>query len=276
MGFSYADEDLKHADMIILGNFLPEEVYAIKNNMTGRAKLGYLFCSPFGQAGCNGEVNLLGNMIELLRMGTLDYLFCANRPMVDVFNKENIKYLPSVSDFEGIFVAPTKREGILLIGNNLRTSRNFPTQLAGIKFAQQLGVEEPITSYGMDESAYEFFRDMLEIKNWTNTTQFITEEKKKSVIASSKLGLQVTYSDAFNIAAYEHAMCHVPCLISASLRWGIKPLRVAEIDNPKAIAHTIFATLNHKEQNWEKFRDEAKKAMDINFEECDKTLRRCL
>jgi hypothetical protein len=276
LGFSYADEDLKHADLIILGNFLPEEVYEIRANISKDIKLGYLFCSPFGQASCNGELNILYDLNEMIRANLIDFLFCASREMVDILDHKQIRYLPSVSDFEGMFTSPSIRRNILLIGNNLRVNRNFATQLAGIKFAQELGMTEPIVSWGMDPEAYSFFRKLLNISNWQNFHGFMSDEEKVKLIAGSKLGMQITYSDAFNIAAYEHAMCHVPCLISRSLRWGINEFRVDKIDSAKAIGNQIFHLLSKYPADCTAWRDAAKSIMDENFMECDRTLRHCL
>jgi len=282
LGYDPQDEDLKHADLVILGNFLPQEVYQIRANMNPRVKLGYLFCSPFGQAGCNGELALLSDMVSLLDMTpSLDYLFFANRQMMDTIGHSKGRYLPSVSDFEGTFCPVAARDGVLLIGNNLRTSRNFPTQLAGIKLAQELGLTTPINSIGMDKEPFEFFKRLYKIKNWYNEEKHITEKEKVERIASSRVGMQITYSDAFNISAYEHAMCHVPCLISHSLRWGVPDVKVKSIDDPMAIAkHLLRAAETWNYQTYEgicqRFHNSGKDAMKINFEECDKTLRGCL
>jgi len=278
IGFSYNDDDLQHADLLILGNYLPQDVFSIATNLRAKKKIGYLFCSPFGQAGCNNELPLL---LELMRMlddehSALSFLFCANKEMVTMLDHDRVKYLPTVSDFEGIYIPANKREGISLIGNNLRTSRNFPSQLAAIKLAQMSkSLYEPIMSYNMPNQAFEFFKALFKIDNWTNHEGSFTETEKKKIVASSRLGMQVTYSDAFNIAAYEYAMCHVPCLISSSLRWGVEHLRVKKIDSPSAIANAITTSLMNPSIG-DAFRDAGKGAMDKNFEICEQTLKSCL
>jgi hypothetical protein len=283
MGFSYGDEDLKHSDLSILGNFTSQEVFEICNNLPDK-KFGYMFCSPFGQASCNpGELNILRDLLRMLSDPkiSLKYLFCSDKNMANTLSlsHKNVKYLPPVSDFEGVFVPFPKRSGLLLIGNNLRTSRNFANQLAGIKLAQQK-VKFTVDSYGMIQNAYVFFQDIFHIDNWKNHEDHVTEEEKKRIIASSRLGLQITYSDSFNIAAYESALCHVPCLISESLRWGDGNLKVGRVDNPAAIAETIVTFLQDSADSQirigQKFHDDARDTMKLNYQICDSVLRSCL
>lgn len=281
IGFSYNDQDLQYADMIILGNYLPEEIYSISTNLMGKTKIGYMFCSPLGQASCNGELGILRDLYKMLddRNFKLDYLFCTDMNMVKVLNHKQVRPLPPVSDFEGMFAPWSQRKDLLLIGNNLRIHRNFANQLAGIKLAQE-EEEFGIVSYGMPHDAYQFFQDLFRITNWVNNEKFLTEEEKVRVVAKSRLGLQVTYSDSFNIAAYESAMCHVPCLISESLPWGPRELKVKDVDDPVAIGLKIKTFLKDSPGSQmrigEQFNQEAKNAMKKNFSICEKTLKDCL
>lgn len=278
IGFSYNDQDLQHADMIILGNYLPEEVYSIKTNLTSNVKIAYLYCSPFGQAGTNGELPILFKLKQML--GTdLDYLFCSCVDIPRVFNHPKVLELPVVSDFEGTFVPYDKRSGITLIGNNLRPSRNFPTQLAALKYMQivdGLDLDEPINSYNMETEAYQFFMELLELDNWTNHQAAITEQDKKRIIAKSKLGLQITYSDSFNITAWEFSQCHVPCLTNSSLLWVPKEMRIGAIDRIIPMTIKIKEMLHDAYKYGDDFAEAGKKIMKRNLETCASVLRSCL
>lgn len=284
MGFSYGDEDLKHSDLVLLGNFTTEEVYQICNNTSNTTRFGYVFCSPLGQASCNsGELPILRELLKMLADPkiALSYLFCTDQSMARVlsFTHKNVKHLPVVSDFEGIFAPFPKRQGLLLIGNNLRTSRNFVNQLAGIKYAQQK-VEFEVNSYGMPHNAYYFFQDLFDIKNWSNHEDHITEKEKQRIVATSLLGCQITYSDSFNIAAYESAMCHIPCLTNYSLHWIPESLKVAKLDDPDHIGHAIASHLSMRPDDQlelgDKFNRVARTIMDLNYSICDEVLRSCI
>jgi hypothetical protein len=132
----------------------------------------------------------------------------------------------------------------------------------------------------MPHDAYQFFQDLFNIKDWVNIGKFLTEEEKIRIVATSRLGMQVTYSDSFNIAAYESAMCHVPCLISKSLCWGDLDLKVSNVDNPISIGETIRTFLQDSPDSQmrigDKFNQDAKKAMKNNFSVCSNTLKECL
>jgi hypothetical protein len=279
----YVYEEIKHADLVIFGNYLPQEVYEWIQNLPSRVKIGYLFCSPLGQASCNGEISLFGHLLSMLedRSHKLDYIFCSDKGISETFADKRIVFLPVVSDFEGIYTPIHKRSGILLIGNNLRAHRNFMNQLAAIKIAQRdFHVKEPVYSYMMAYEPFDYFQKMFGIDNWSNSVASITEEEKTRIVASSRLGLQVTYSDSFNIAAYEHAMCHVPCLVSNSLSWVPSSLCVKRNDSPRSIATSIseqiHASNQGQEQYGQNFRDVAKAEMELRYEICNRVLRSCI
>jgi hypothetical protein len=280
----YVYEEVKHADLVIFGNYLPQEVYEWVQNLPSRVKTGYLFCSPLGQASCNGEIGLLRQLLDMLKEKgrTLNYLFCSDKALAEVFASDKVRWLPVVSDFEGSFVPVPQRSGILLLGNNLRTHRNFVNQLAALKLVKKHhnGSCPSIHSYQMPNDAFEFFKNMFDLDNWVNHTEALTEQDKVRVIAKSQLGLQVTYSDSFNIAAYEHAMCHIQCLTNASLDWVPKWLTINENDSPIVIARHINACLvqDHHVTNevGGEFRMAAKTEMERRYKICDGVLRGCI
>ncbi len=225
----------------IYGGFFPKEV-AFDAQST--KKKYYVYCSPLGQADLSGqhqyspEICILLDLLEGIKLG---YITNAITPS---------KSLNSV--FEFIYISPfllnppkdifcKERHNIGFMGNNLRKHKNVSNQIvAASKILRDYPNEKLIASDSFDYSHWARALGMqIERK------QLKTDEEYFNEIASHRIGLQCSFSEAFNYIALEYAFVGVPVVVAPCIDWYPIKTIVNNIDSVDSIYTCIKQYLDY-------------------------------
>lgn len=209
---------VKDAELIITCGIGEVDLLRLKKQ---KKKIGVLFCSPLAQAHVvptspNGDLDSLLRYKNMLESGDIDYIFLVSQRLASLFDNEKIIYLPPSLHWEGFPKTLEKdRKGIGYFGTMDR-HKNLATMFGAVKHSK---IEEPFILTGPEKgSMCSFFSNLFDMKNIV-LHQRLPRQALLDVMSKVKLGIQVSFSEAFNYTTWELAMLEIPSIVGPSIWW---------------------------------------------------------
>jgi len=205
---------VKEDDTAIFGAWDNRYSMAIRRGC--KAKKKYLhWASPLLQTElAGGEIGYIGTIMQLLKQEVLDGIWVIDKGVYDTYNDlGNIFYAPApfnpakISDYrKGV----EERDGVSFFSIFHNKQKNVLTQLSGAKQAQK---ESPFTLYvnGLTPEQTAFVKT---IGLTYCDLHFMPKEDYFEWVSLSKMGMQVSVSEAFDYIAAEFMGLSVPVLMS--------------------------------------------------------------
>ncbi|GAH19267.1 unnamed protein product [marine sediment metagenome] len=246
---------IKPSDTVIFGAWHPQYSLYLRRC---KAKKKYIsWHSPLAQAELNNEPELIRLILDLKKKGIIQGIVHMDEDNYKIFGGENDFYLPhpfSTDRFKEQRKKYAKAVDLKSIsfftafGNK---QKNIMCQLGGISLAQK---KHPVMLHVNDmPEVYRRFCDTLGIKYTDHG--FIPEDKYYEMIYGTKLGLQVSVSEAFNYVVAIFLALGTPCIVSPAIAENFKieedpVLRVKNIDSPVEISRKINDILEMDEEEY--------------------------
>jgi hypothetical protein len=201
-------------DTVIFGAWSPQYAMAIRRNC--KAKKKYLhWASPLLQAELAGvEIGYLNMIMTLLKQEVLDGIWVLDKGVYDAYKDiGNVFYAPApfnADSLSGYRKGVEEREDVSFFTIFHNKQKNVLCQLASAKQAQK---ENPFTLYVNGLTPVQTaFVDMIKLKYCE--LHFLPQKDYFEWLSLSKLGLQVSASEAFSYVTSEILSLGVPVLMS--------------------------------------------------------------
>ncbi len=236
--------EVKPSDTVIFGAWHPQ--YSLPLRRCKSKKKYISWHSPLAQAELNNESEFIRLILDLKKKGIIQGIVHMDYDNYKIFGGENDFYLPhpfSTDRFKehrkkyAKAVDPKSISFFTAFGNK---QKNIMCTLGGVSRTQK---KYPVMLHvnGMPD-VYRRFSDTLGIKYTDHG--FIPEDKYYEMIYGTKLGLQVSVSEAFNYVVAIFLALGTPCIVSPAIAENFKieedpVLRVKNIDSPVEISRKI-------------------------------------
>ena len=205
---------VKEEDTVIFGAWSPQYAMAIRRNC--KAKKKYLhWSSPLLQTELAGvEIGYLNTIMNLLEQEVLDGIWVVDKGIYDTYKDlGNIFYAPNpfnADKLSGYREGVEEREDISFFSIFHNRQKNVLTQLSGVKQAQ---MENPFTLYVNELTPEQTaFVDTIKLKYCD--LHFLPQTDYFEWLSLTKLGMQVSVSEAFSYISAEILDLAVPLLMS--------------------------------------------------------------
>lgn len=238
----------------IYGGFLPKEV-AFDAEST--KKKYYVYCSPLGQADLSGQQQYSPEiliLLDLLQGIKLKKIENAITQSVSLHYSFGFIYIPPflLNPPKDIFIENRKNIGFL--GNNLRKHKNVPNQIVAAKYILSNYKDEKLIV--SDKYDYSYWAKIIDIN--IEKKELKTDEDYFKEIASHRLGLQCSFSEAFNYIALEYAFVGVPVIVGSCIDWyPIDRLKVSNVDRVDNILDAFRFFITFRPEVYKKLVDYA-------------------
>lgn len=245
-------------DMVILGGWHPIYFEAIQKISAENVKVGMFWTSSVGQTDFsnNGiEVAFIHNIMDWIRSGMVDYLFCATPSVESMFQQfipeDKVILLPYAFDWDTVQKSLVKD---MPVGDDWvdlfcpgDTRKNILVQTHGAKIA-----DAHLHFSGL-KPRYKNFAQLLNVR-YTDMG-WMQKEQYYRAVQTMKLGLQVTYAETFDYVVAEHFALKRPCLISTVMGSWVDEklwpdLLVHNLDDPLEVATSIRYILDMTKKQW--------------------------
>lgn len=228
--------------VIMIGGFC-DDYRVINTSCQGRGiKTAMLFCSPFGQADINQELEQLNNMLTLLETGQINYLFTGTQSMADTLKNDKIKFLPQTLNYE-LFLKDTKTNNVTAAQKNsvslfcgTQPNKNILNQIVATKQAGKT-----LYTNALERRNYRQFANNIGLTYYQFT--WTDDEEYKRLINSCEIGLQCSWDEAFDYVIAEHYLLNKP-IISGKYGWAHPDLIVDDLSDTTKIAKKLVQNYN--------------------------------
>jgi len=240
-------QKVKEEDTVIFGAWTQAYAMAIRRNC--KAKKKYLhWASPLLQAELAGvEIGYLNLIMTLLRREVLDGIWVLDKGVYEAYKDVgNVFYAPapfSPDQFSGYRKGTGERAEVSFFSIFHNKQKNPYVQLAAVKAAQK---EQPFTLYvnGLTPEQTSF-ANMIGLKHCD--LHYLPKGDYLEWASLSKLGMQVSVSEAFDYVAAEFLNLSVPVLMSpiVAQNMGItdKRLIITDISSVEEVKNGILNVL---------------------------------
>ncbi|MFA5407108.1 MAG: hypothetical protein WC307_07150, partial [Candidatus Nanoarchaeia archaeon] len=157
--------------------------------------------------------------------------------------KDHIIYLPTSMVYKSLSDISTNTSGNIGLFGSSNNNKNILNQL----IAAGLSKHKLVTNAIKYRRHYEKVINRLEID--VDAYSWLTTEDYKKMINSVQVGLQCSWSEAFDYVAAELSLVGVPVVTGPTINWNLPELIVANIDDPYEIAKKIDYALNLKQSD---------------------------
>lgn len=233
--------------VIMIGGFCDDYRTINTNCQSKGIKTAMLFCSPFGQADINGEIEQLNSMIALLNTKQIDYLFTGTQVMADSFKNDKIKFLPQTLNYE-LYLKDTKTKNVTAQKNSVslfcgkQPNKNILNQLIAAKLANKI-----LITNALERRAYREFANNINLSyyqfTWTDDAEY------KRLINSCEIGLQCSWDEAFDYVIADHYLLNRP-IISGKYSWAHPELIVDDLSDTQKITKKLTQVTENLTQNY--------------------------
>ena len=260
-------EDLKNGlpdgtSMIIFGGgWLGDYEKINKIAVTNGIKTGLLFCSPFGQADLCGEGKILMKTFDMVGLGHINYLFTGDLAFAEVLKKfmgnNRVHWLPQTLNTHSfkLITKPNNKIGLFCSPN---PNKNILNQLVAVSLVED---HHLVTNALTDK----FRRLANEFNINYDRYDWLSDVDYQKIISSVGVGLQMSWSEAFDYVAAEMSLQGIPVVTGSTIYWNLPELKVVDSDNPLMIKKALDFCLSklgdkafHK-----KVRDNILKELDV-------------
>lgn len=252
---------VKPSDTIIFGAWHPQ--YALPLRRCKSKKKYITWHSPLLQAEVNNEPDFIRLILDLKKKGIIHGIVHMDEDNYKIFGDENDFYLPhpfSTDRFKehrkkyAKVVDPKSVSFFTAFGNK---QKNILCQLGGVSLVQK---QHPMMLHvnGMPD-IYRRFSDAIGLKYTDHG--FIPEDKYYEMIYGTKLGIQVSVSEAFNYVVAIFLALGTPCIISPTIAENFEidedpALIMNNIDSSVEIATKIKYILDADEEYYKLLSDD--------------------
>jgi len=248
---------IKPKDIAIFGAWHPQYALPIRRCISKRKFITWH--SPLLQAELNNEQEFIKLVLDLKEKNVISGIVHMDEDNYKIFGDEDDFYLPhpfSTDRFKkhreeyAKAVDPKSISFFTAFGNK---QKNILCQLGAVSLIQK---KQSIMLHvnGMPD-IYRKFSDAIDIKHTDHG--FIPENKYYGMIYGSKLGIQVSVSEAFNYVVAIFFALGTPCIISRAIAVNFEideqPILIVDnIDSSVEIAEKINSILkmNEEEYKW--------------------------
>ena len=248
------------ADTAIFGAWSPSYATAIRRCKAKKKIISW--ASPLLQTELAGvESEYLNTILNLLNKNVIQRLWIIDKNNYDVLKREGVFYTPtpfSVERLKEYRMKEKDKEGVNLF-TIFHPRKNVMVQLSAAKLAQEENGFMLFTN-GMPSMYQQFANSIgLNFYDWG----FLPETDYFSWLASSRLLLQVTLSEAFCYVATEALGLLVPTIVSPVIADNLSfpskirdALVVEDVSNPREVAEKIVSILKLDGEKYKKLSEE--------------------
>jgi len=231
--------DLSVFDWIIFGGGWTNDYEMINDVAKCKGvRTGLLHCSPFGQTDLCSEIQYLNHAISLLNNKKLDIVFTGTKEMADVMGSKFV-FLPQTMDYSSFINAELdQHDSFINLFNVCGINKNALNQVLACKLAGKVVVTN---SCGQD-SDITHFMNRVGVKYFSHS--WLNDEDYLRVLKSCRIGLQCSWSEAFDYVAAELSCLGIPVLTSSCVSWNLPELIVNNVDSPFEILTKINSCLS--------------------------------
>jgi len=184
-------------------------------------KKGLLFIGSLGQNEISQDIKNLYTYMELLDSKKIDFLFVGSREFVDLLNRKEVIYLPAPYTEKLItFNKKMPKKRIVSMLSDKAVHKNILNGIAGI--AKAKNVEEFVIN-GVGKEYLDLIK-RFGLKAVFRDVGFLSKYTYYKQIESSKLLVNVSYTEGFCYGILEAFVRGTPVIITNSTPWFYHPL----------------------------------------------------
>ena len=234
-------QDLKNGlpdgtEMVIFGGgWIGDYEKINKIAITNGIKTGLLFCSPFGQADLCNENHILMKVCDMVSLRHINYLFTGDIAVAEVFKRllgaDRVNWLPQTLNIHN-FKFINKPSNTIGLFCNANVNKNILNQLVAVSLVKN--------HYLITNALTDNYRRLANELNINyDRYDWLSDIDYQKLISSVGVGLQVSWSEAFDYVAAEMSLQGIPVVTGNTIYWNLPELKVVDSDNPLMIKNAL-------------------------------------
>lgn len=239
-------------DLVIFGGAWSQNYKFITKHIREKlpeTKVASLFCSPYGQTEINHEQLCLLTSYNLLRSKVIDVLFVGSERMANTMGEE-VVWLPQTMppDCLDKYHTLNKEPLTCSILSHTAANKNFMNQAIGVRDAYMtlnMTQVDPNTQILMEALDINF-----------KVHGVLADPAFYGLMASMKVGMHASFSEAFCYAAIEQMLVGSHILVGPTIDWmpeSLSFMKVQNIDDPREIKKSLDYISDFSKEEYEKY-----------------------